>query len=297
MSFNMDTQVSMERRAALRILAAVSKSAQDSKIRNRTAAHLIPLIKQSRIINSLSKGFVFGATLMACVVCICVPIQAQNIQFTQGSVGSGLDNNVQVSLWTYPGRGATSLPLNLTYSSRVWRIGHLQTVNNQSYYQSIAEAIYSEYSTAGWKTSLDLPIIEWPKTDDTYYHYGGPFCSVCGSSSTQFRVKRVFIHMPDGSTHELRASDQPYSGAMITTGAFYAVDGSRMRYDSSSQTTGKLFLPDGTRYELNGSTAKYVDRNGNTLNYDASTRQWTDTLNRHITNPLPANPQAQDYTY
>ena len=222
---------------------------------------------------------------------------AQNIQFTQGSVGSGLDNTVQVSLWTYPGRGAASLPITLNYSSRVWRIGHLKTVNNQSYYQSIAEAIYSEYATAGWRTSLDLPIIEWPKSDDTYYHYGGPFCSVCGSSATQFRVARVFIHMPDGSTHELRASDQPYSSAMIMTGTFYAVDGSRMRYDSASQTTGTLFLPDGTRYVLSGSTAQYIDRNGNTLNYDASTRQWTDTLGRQITNPLPANPQANDNTY
>jgi len=245
------------------------------------------------MVNSLSRGFVCAAIL----ACIGTRTHAQNIQFTQGSVGSGLDNTVQISLWTYPGRGATSLPLNLTYSSRVWRIGHLQTVNNQSYYQSVAEAIYSEYSTAGWKTSLDFPIIEWPKSDDTYYHYGGPFCSVCESSAIQFRVKRVFIHMPDGSTHELRASDQPYSGAMIMTGTFYAVDGSRMRYDSSSQTTGTLFLPDGTRYVLNGGSAQYIDRNGNTLNYDASTREWTDTLGRHIINPLPANPQAQDYTY
>src|SRR5207253_6808746 len=78
---------------------------------------------------------------------------------------------------------------------------------------------------------------------------------------------------------------------------FYAVDGSRLRYDSTSATTGTLYLPDGTRYVLNGSTAQYIDRNGNTLNYDVPTRQWTDTLGRQITNPLPANPQAQDYTY
>jgi RHS repeat-associated protein len=234
---------------------------------------------------------------IACLAGMCASVRAQNVQFTQGSVGSGLDNTIQVSLASYPGRGATNLPVTLSYSSRVWRLGHLATVNNQSYYQTIAEAIFSEYSTAGWKTSLDLPIIEWPKTDDTYYYSGRPFCQVCGSGSTQFRVKRVFIHMPDGSTHELRASDQPYSGAMILTGTFYAVDGSRLRYDSSSQTTGTLFLADGTRYVLNGSTAQYIDRNGNTLNHNSSTRQWTDTLGRQITNPLPASPQAQDYTY
>jgi RHS repeat-associated protein len=240
------------------------------------------------------------AYLSVVVVSLTIPsalTKAQNIQFTQGSIGSGLENSVQVTIWTYPGRGATSLPVTLTYSSRVWRIGHLQTVNNQSFYQSIAEAIYAEYSTSGWKSSLDLPIVEWPKSDDTYYHYGGPYCSVCGSSSTQFRVKRVFIHMPDGSTHELRADDQPYSGSMIQTGTFYAVDGSRTRYDSSSATTGTLYLPDGTRYVLNGSSAQYIDRNGNTLNYDGSNHQWTDTLRRQITNPLPATPQAQDYSY
>ncbi len=222
---------------------------------------------------------------------------AQNIQFTQGSVGSGLDNTIQVPLGGYPGRGAASLPVTLSYSSRVWRIGNLATVNDTSNYTTIAEAIYAEYSTAGWKSSLDLPVIEWPKNDDTYYYSGKPFCNVCGSSFRQFRVARVFIHMPDGSTHELRKGDQPYEGSIDVSGTFYAVDGSRLRYDSTSATVGKLYLPDGTRYELNNSTAQYIDRNGNTLNYDAPTRQWKDTLGRPITMPLPSNPQAQDYSY
>ncbi len=246
---------------------------------------------------SLLRNLFRALAVLIVIAWLAMSANAQNIQFTQGSVGSGLDNNVQLTIWTYPGRGATSLPVTLSYSSRVWRIGHLKTVNNQSYYQSIAEAIFAEYSVAGWKSSLDLPIVEWPKVDDTYYHYGGPFCQVCGSSSTQFRVKRVFIHLPNGSTHELRADDQPYSGSLIQTGTFYAVDGSRMRYDSSSATTGTLYLSDGTRYVLNGSTAQYIDRNGNTLNYDGSSRQWTDTLGRQITNPLPAAPQANVPTY
>src|SRR6266852_4356325 len=241
--------------------------------------------------------------LATCLATACALIgtasvaNAQNIQFTQGSVGSGLDNTVHVTLWTYPGRGATSLPVRVSFSSRVSRIRNLATVDDTSYYTTITEAIYAEYSTAGWKSSLDLPIIEWPKNDDTYYYTGKPFCHVCASPFRQFRVARVFIHMPDGSTHELRKSDQPYEGSIDQSGTFYTVDGSRIRYDSIGQSTGTLFLSDGTRYVLNGSTAQYIDRNGNTLNYNASSREWTDTLGRHITNPLPAAPQADIPTY
>jgi RHS repeat-associated protein len=247
-------------------------------------------------LTSLLKALINCFATSCVLICIASAANAQNIQFTQGSVGSGLDNTVQVSLWTYPGRGATSLPVTLSYSSRVWRVGHLKTVNRIGY-QSIAEAIYAEYSTAGWKASLDLPIIEWPKVDDTFYYTGAPLCQVCGSNFRQFRVGHLFIHMPDGSTHELRSGDQPYEGSIIMAGTFYAVDGSRMRYDSTGQNTGTLYLADGAHYVLNGSTAQYVDRNGNTLNYNASTREWTDTLGRHIGNPLPANPQAGQPTY
>jgi RHS repeat-associated protein len=232
----------------------------------------------------------------ALVVAACA-VQAQNIQFTQGSVGPGLDHILQIPLRAYPGRGQAGLPVTLYYSSRVWRIGHLNTVNQQTAYQSIAEAIYAEYSKAGWRSSLDIPVIEWPKQTDTYYYSGGPFCFVCGSSFRQFRVARLYLHMPDGSTHEMRKGDQPYEGPVDMFGTFYAVDGSRFRYDSTGESTGTLYLPDGTRYILNGSTAQYIDRNGNTLNYNASTGQWTDTMGRVIGIPLPASPQPQDYTY
>jgi RHS repeat-associated protein len=223
----------------------------------------------------------------------------QNIQFTQGNVGTGLDHQITVPLRSYPGRGAADLPVNLTYSSRVWRIGPITTILNNQWakYQTITEAIYAENSVAGWKSSLDLPIIEWPRNDDTYYYSGKPFCHVCGSNARQFRVARVYITMPDGSKHELRKGDQPYEGSIDMVGTFYAVDSSRLRYDSTSQTTGTLYLSDGTRYVLNGGSAQYIDRNGNTLNYNATTRQWTDTLNRVIGQPLPANPTAGEQLY
>jgi RHS repeat-associated protein len=221
---------------------------------------------------------------------------AQNIQFTQGNVGSGLDNTLQIALRAYPGRGAASLPVTLSYSSQVWRINHLKTVNNGTYLP-ITEAIFAEHSTAGWSSSLDIPKVEWPKNEDTYYYTGKAFCQVCGSNFRQFRVARVYIHMPDGSKHELRKGDQPYEGPIQQYGTFYAVDSSRLRYDSFSETTGILYFPDGTRYKLNGSTAQYIDRNGNTLNYDSKTRQWSDTLGRVLGIPLPAIPEARDYPY
>jgi YD repeat-containing protein len=164
--------------------------------------------------------------------------------------------------------------------------------------QPNAEAIYAEHSTAGWTTSLDVPEIEWPKQNDRYWYTGKPYTQNLVSGYT-FRIARVFIHMPDGSTHELRRSDQVYADANLVemNGTFYAVDDSRMRYDGNSDGTGTLYMADGTRYVLNGSTTQYIDRNGNTLNYNATNRQWTDTMGRVIGMPWPANPGAGDYTY
>src|SRR5262249_40366979 len=123
---------------------------------------------RSLTIRSLRR-FWFGCVSAIIVLLIATcPASAQHIQFTQGSVGSGLENTIEIPLRSYPGRGII-LPVTLKYSSRVWRIGYLSTVNNGQY-QSIGEAIYSEYATAGWTTTLDLPVVEWPKTTDTYYY-------------------------------------------------------------------------------------------------------------------------------
>jgi RHS repeat-associated protein len=239
-------------------------------------------------------------TLFACAVLLAsYPARGQNVQFTQGAVGSGLDNSIQIPVAAYPGRGAASLPVTLYYSSRVWRIGYIKSVDSGGgLTQSVAEAIYAEHSTSGWTTSLDIPKIEWPKQNDLYWYDGKPYHASVPPYTV--RVANVFIHMPDGSTHELRKSDQVYqdNGSVDMLGSFYAVDGSRLRYDSTGAATGTLYMPDGSRYELNGATARFVDRNGNALNYDSSARQWTDTLGRAIGAPLPAIPLAgQDYQY
>ncbi len=227
---------------------------------------------------------------------------AQNVQFTQGSIGSGLDNAIQIPVAAYPGRGSASLPVTLYYSSKVWRVGYIKTVHDGALPQSVAEAIYSEYSTSGWTTSLDLPVVQWPKQDDLYLYNGKPYH--VSSYPYTYRIPNVFIHMPDGSTHELRMSDQPYqdTGVVVTTGIFYAVDGSRMRYDSTGVSTGTLYLPDGSHYVLDPVTSQFIDRNGNTLNYSVQTRTWTDALGHDlrgdIAMPWPATPQAgQSYSY
>ncbi len=216
----------------------------------------------------------------------------QNAQFTQGNPGTNT-MTFQIPLGSFPGRGV-DLPLNLNYSSKVWRIGFLKTrywtPNGKN---SVAEAIYSEFATAGWTTSLDVPVVEWPKSGDLYWYTGKPYANGSIYPYT-FRVARVFIHMPDGSTHELRKSDavQQDTGSVDTNGTFYAVDNSRMRYDANGATNGVLYLPDGTRYIISSTIVQFVDKNGNTLTYTVSSRQWTDTMGRTIGMPWPANPQA-----
>lgn len=229
------------------------------------------------------------------LVSIASSTSAQTVEFTQNSKAT-TTMNLSVPLTNYPGRGI-SLPVNLSYSSNVWRIGYNKPIYSSSgVRRSAAEAIYAEHSTAGWTTSLDVPKVEWPRANDFYNFQGKPYSF---ANIHSYRVPRVYIHMPDGTTHELRKSDTPYqsSGFIDMSGTFYAVDSSRLRYDSTNETNGTLYLPDGTRYVISSSTTQYIDRNGNTLTYNASTRQWSDTMGRTINMPWPANPSATDYTY
>ncbi|HUR98219.1 MAG TPA: RHS repeat-associated core domain-containing protein [Pyrinomonadaceae bacterium] len=238
-----------------------------------------------------------------CLLSLVAYAQSQsdqtNVRFTQGQVNESATVAISVPIAAFPGRGL-NLPIGLSYSSSVWRIDHMKSVNNfivapPPYYvkQSVTQALYAEHSKAGWKSTLDLPQIEWPKSDEIYAYDGKP-ASCCWS----YRIARVTIHMPDGSAHEFRKSDHFYISSQVDmTGTFYAVDGSRMRYDSTGADTGTLFMPDGTRYVLEHPNPYLIDRHGNRQTYNEDTRQWTDTLGRVIGNPLPANPQAQDYNY
>jgi hypothetical protein len=250
-------------------------------------------------------GIAVVRLLWSAVALVCLPwlgssIQAQTAEFTQANKSSSAVT-MQVPLGNYLGRGI-SLPVTLHYSTQgLWRIGFInstyENVNGYQVLQPNAEAIYAEHSTAGWKTSLDVPEVEWPRQNDRYWYTGKPY-AIGYLYPYTFRIARVFIHMPDGSTHELRKADAVYqdNNFIDTTGTFYAVDGSRMRYDSTG-VTPVLYLPDGSRYVFNGSTTQFIDRNGNTLNYNATNRQWTDTIGRVIGMPWPMNPGAGDYPY
>ena len=268
------------------------------------------MLTSSGLFYSTSKSHVCGRQLsallnnfnrVALVICalfaLAPLVRAQNIEFTQGATGSNT-MTLQVPVRAYPGRGSAGLPITLYYSSKVWRVGYNKSVRlNNTIKNAVAEAIYAEHSTAGWTTSLDVPKVEWPKFNDLYWYDGKPYYS--SIQPYTYRVANVFIHMPDGSTHELRKADQVYQnlGTVDTSGTFYAVDGARLRYDSTGASTGTLYMPDGSRYVLNDTTAQFIDRNGNTLSYNSSARQWTDTMGRVINTPWPADPQAGDYGY
>jgi hypothetical protein len=140
---------------------------------------------------------------------------AQTAEFTQNSGGSNAVT-MQVPLATYPGRGI-NLPITLHYSTRgLWRIGFINSVSvpslGPSVRRSVTEAIYAEHSTAGWTTSLDVPKIEWPKFNDRYWFDGKPYPGGTVYPYT-YRVARVFVHMPDGSTREFRKADAVYQAA------------------------------------------------------------------------------------
>jgi len=216
----------------------------------------------------------------------------ENVRFTQGEVNENATVSLSVPLFNYKGRGI-DLPVSLSYSSSVWNIEYMGKYLNINTNQDVIQAIFAKNSVAGWKSSLNLPVIEYQKANDTYG------CDGSGSHSTGgWRIKRVFIHMPDGSTHELRKSDVKSNDPVDMTGTFYAVDGSRMRFEANGTAdTGTIYMPDGTRYVLGHPTSQIIDRNGNTLTYNESSRQWTDTLNRVIANPLPATPTVGDFSY
>lgn len=259
--------------------------------------------KTARTISA--KVFKTGCCVFAGIICLLSASfrvsGQQSVEFTQNSKNSH-EMTFDVPLANYPGRG-DGLPITLTYSSAgLWRIGFINSphalVQGFPIRRSVAEAIYAEHSTAGWTTSIDPPKIEWPKQNDIFWYTGKPYPLGTVSPFT-FRVARVYIHMPGGETHELRKTDAVYQdgGAIQMTGTFWAVDGSRMRYDSTGQNTGTLFLPDGSRYILNNGDAQYIDEDGNTLNYNSTNREWTDTLGRVIGMPFPVNPGATDYNY
>jgi len=217
---------------------------------------------------------------------------------------STLGMGITIPLGSYPGRGGADMPLSLTYSSKVWRTDFLRTWVSQGSNIPFNEltAKYAENSVSGWTSSLDTPLIEFTGLGQYYDGQGvgdcGADCHPTMQSGTDYYVKRIHVHLPDGSSHEMRADDAPQTGMADFSGIYRSVDSSRLIYNTAAYT---LYLPDGSRYLFSSAqvtlrgrsglpATSYVDRNSNTLAYNVTTRQWTDTLGRVVSNPLPAEP-------
>jgi RHS repeat-associated protein len=257
------------------------------------------------------QGFILTTLIITASQLVALAQNAQpNVQFNQKAVDFGgrgdlrvnpttLALELQIPLGNYPGRAGLSLPVTISYSSKLWRVDYYTYIpgpvnssgNPTGEGYTRVQARYAEHSSSGWTSSLGFPFFD--NTPTQYYDINGspkPDANSCGSSGC-YVVDRLLVWMPDGSSHELRSTDQPRavgSGGPLPDD-LYAVDGSRIRYQRSTQT---LFMPDGGRYLF--ATGQYVDRNGNTLT--AANNSWVDTLGRGIGLP-PLATTAGTYNY
>lgn len=235
--------------------------------------------------------------LLCCSLLSPFDARGQNIQYTKNAADlklrGGLTVNpssqaleIQIALGSYPGRAGLSVPVSISYSSKVWRVRYEgyrpppvgsdgQPVGNG---YTIVSAQYAENSKSGWTSSIGFPVLDPNSTSESYDQFGNPGCS----SGPCYFVDRLLVRTPDGASHELRSTDQPYAAGAAPGDNLYAVDGSRLRYRRSTQT---LYMPDGSRYTF--ADRKYTDRHGNSLTYGAT--GVTDTLGRLIKPPTLAD--------
>jgi RHS repeat-associated protein len=249
---------------------------------------------------------------------------AQNVRNTDYSPDQALKSNARVNpstlamelslpLGGYPGRAGNGIPISLSYSSKAWEFKNLavwesdigQTING-------IQPQFAKRSAGGWTSSLGTPRIDYKYeiyqgSSQNVLYEGQIFAPAPWENPPDdplYYIKRLQVMMPDGSSHELRASDSPiYCGSINggtsgidQTGTFLSVDGSKMRLEAG-QSSSTLYLPDGSRYlfgENPGGTAgnaahTFIDRHGNRMTYNASGRYWTDTLGRVIYDPVAFN--------
>lgn len=213
---------------------------------------------------------------------------------------STLGMSVSIPLASYPGRAGVNVPVTLNFNSKLWSIDYEYTVSGPLFTYTWTKAKYAESSTAGWTTSLDAPYIEYTGRNQFYNSSGDSVCDFCDPEPYGlFYIKRIHVHLPDGSARELRVDDaaHPFEpGGGDFTGIFKAVDGSRMYFDTSNNT---LYLTDGSRYIFSSNqevnmrgklvqpATTFIDRNGNILTYDVANWTVADTLGRTLDNPHP----------
>jgi RHS repeat-associated protein len=213
----------------------------------------------------------------------------------------------------YAGRGGNSLPINVNYSSKVWQIRFAQNFTgiNGNFYTD-TYPLFARQSVSGWASNLSSPRINYE--NQVYNQMGQAWSSDSGAENPPvellYYVKRVSVEMPDGSTIEFRKDDGAHNcGTSLTgcpmdyTGTFLAVDGSKAKLNfGASENT--LYLPDGSRYIFNTAISStnyahtYLDRHGNKMTYNQTTKQWTDTMGRVLNDPLKdATAGVKNYQY
>jgi RHS repeat-associated protein len=242
--------------------------------------------------------------------CLHLSALAQNFQHTEKTADSSLRSNLQVDpstlgmtlqipLGEYPGRNGNNISITLSYGSKLWRIETVDGFTLQGAgYHTQSQVRYAEHSISGWTSSLELPEIEYVAQIQPFDGIGSPICFLCTEQplAAQYFIERLLVHMPGGSTHELRKNETPVSHQNLAlTGVYYAVDGSRLKFDANTAT---LYIPNGSRYLLAApGGAQFIDRNGNTLTYNSTNKQWTDTLGRIISLPPLQNSAPADLQY
>jgi hypothetical protein len=129
---------------------------------------------------------------------------------------STLGMEISIPLVSFPGRGI-SIPVNLSYSSKVWRLQYIRTdpaVNSPSC-QTINLPKYAETTASGWTSSLGFAYIEYTGKAQIFDSRGvaqgdaAPTCESAPDDNLDVYVRRLILHMPSGETHELRADDTP----------------------------------------------------------------------------------------
>lgn len=258
-------------------------------------------------------------TVVLAVLTFIFPVigSAQNIQRADANANSivGLDArvdpaslglNIIIGLGNYQNRGSR-IPVTLRYSSKVWDIRFVGSEFDiqQNRELTFTEPNFASENAAGWSHSLSPP--KFGNSVEYFDEYGNGVDlnnKVGGwtAGDKYYTVPRIRIRTPDGILRELRRGDwiaeNLYGSASnpdILTGDFYSVDGSRLRYNSNDRT---LYLPDGSRYineQNSGAFTKFVDKDGNVLNYTVN--GLIDTLGRFIPVPPGAPAFPQDISY
>jgi len=226
-----------------------------------------------------------------------------NYEHTRNKVDQTLRSNARINPSTLAvemsipiadmsGRGGASMPLVFNYSSKVW-VFDPTGLTYGGQLQEEVRPMYSDDAMAGWTSSYYVPTIDTiAETYDCLGNAIGDFDSLPDGCGAYQIANRIHAKLPGGTTHELRKDDDIHNdvnGHVDKTGTYYAVDGTRVRLQWGTGGVSTLFMPDGGRYFFDSTQKcyKYIDRNGNTLTYNSTTSEWTDTMGRTLASPIP----------